>query len=164
MAALMCSEGARLLTDDLLRTDFSTGQPRCYLGSVENRLRFVPSELGLANSGQGVPRTVDERVLHRPAAGTELCPLVGVVSPVPDRSASQLDLVRLDAGTAVMELTANLNVRGWRDVSRQRAAFVYVSRFAAVVPVYRARIPWGPPFRPDVTRALMEQTGLAVAR
>ena len=42
-----------------------------------------------------------------------------------------------------MELTANLNVRGWRDVSRQRAAFAYVSRFAAVVPVYRARIPGG---------------------
>ena len=58
MAALMCSEGARLLTDDLLRTDFSTGQPVA---------TWVPSRTGSASCPASSVSPIPARVCRGPS-------------------------------------------------------------------------------------------------
>jgi hypothetical protein len=163
LAAIACSLGASLVTDDLLRVDLAEGQSRCYLGSGENRLRREAVELGAFYAEARTSTSVDGRTLLRPPMSeVELCPLSAVVLPRPDRRATHLELTRLDSGAAVMEVSDCLRARGWHTIEMRRALFVRTSRFVAMTPIYLARLPWGPPFNTDDVTALLQKVRLSV--
>jgi len=161
IAAIACSLGARLVTDDVLRLDFNARTPRCYLGSVENRLRRDASELSELYADVPTTTSVDGRVLLRPTPSeAELCPLVAVVTPLVDREEKTVHVLPLEGAAAVMELTRCLRVQGWVDTAVSQAAFLAISRLAGSTPLYRARLPWGPPFDSGPVALLLQQVGL----
>ena len=161
LAAMACATGAKLVTDDLLRLDLSTPTARCYLGSLENRLRWKPSELSPAYSATVTALSVDGRRLLRPVPSeAELAPLVAIVAPLPDRTAEKLDIVRLDPAPSVMQLNRCLRTPGWLDLAFRQKAFSQLSRIAELVPVYLARLPWGPPFDDTTVAALLDEVSL----
>jgi len=162
MATLFCAAGAGLLTDDLLRVT-PEHQPRCYLGATELRLRKASDELA---SGFSDPpssrRTGDGRDALRPRpADSELLPLAAIVVPQPDHHAPAPELERLGQMDALIALASHPRIHGWRDPVGQGQLFRFAGDIAAAVPVYRARVPWGPPFSPSIVPTLLEHLGLA---
>jgi hypothetical protein len=162
VAALVCSVGARLVTDDVLRVGTGPGVARCHLGAAGIRLRRPPGELSRAYAATPAPTTSDGRyLLEVPASERDLAPLNALVLPVPAREREELDLRALTGHRAVMELARALRVQGWRDAEVNRRTFLAITKLAATVPVLRALVPWGPPFDPAVSLRLLEETGLA---
>lgn len=161
VAALACSVGARLVTDDVLRVDLGSGAPRCYLGAARSRLRRPAGELSPTYARASVPTSSDGRyLLEAPASELELAPLSALVLPVPARDRDELALRAVTGHRAVLELARALRVQGWRDEAVNRQMFLAITRLAATVPLLRALVPWGPPFDPAVSLRLLEQTGL----
>jgi hypothetical protein len=160
MATLFCAAGGRLITDDVLRLT-PGDQPRCYLGAGELRLRKGSEEL--AESFADPPssrRTGDGRDALQPAlAETELLPLTAIVIPWPDREASTPVVERLGPVEALMTLMSFPRIIGWKHGPTQALQFQRMGDVAAAVPVYSARVPWGPPFPADLAPTLLESIG-----
>ena len=57
-------------------------------------------------------------------------------------------------------MTRCLRAQGWRAPALRMAAFQAAARLAREVPLYRARLPWGPPFDSGAVTALMSEVGL----
>lgn len=151
-AALLCAAGRPLVTDDVLVIDLADGVPRCGPGGAELRLR--PQQAHLADAfGPDAQRreTADERIAVRPPAAPSAAPeLAAVVVPTPTREEPRVRLERLDVPTATSELIAAPRIEGWRRPADVRRVFDQAVDVAARVPVFRAVIPWGPPFPPGV--------------
>jgi hypothetical protein len=162
MATLSCAAGGHLITDDVLR--LTTGvPPRCYLGPDEIRLRAWATELTSAFSEPlGQRRTGDGRdAVQVPLGAPELLPLAAVVVPLPDRAATEVVLKRLDPMNSLVALLSFPRILGWVEPLTQAQQFKLLSDISGRVPVYQARIPWGPPFPDGVVRDLLEGTGAA---
>ena len=148
LGALLCERGARLVTDDVLRLDLTGPAIRCWLGTVENRLRPQARDL----AGQGAQQSVDGRVLFRPTpSDCSLSDMAAVVIPTPRRDIRSLEVRRLPGSEAVLALTRRPRIAGWVNAEQHRAMFLALTRLVAQVPVYDVAVPWGPPF--DVTVA-----------
>jgi hypothetical protein len=65
---------------------------------------------------------------------------------------------------AVQELLSYPRLTRWEDSEQIGTLFRLTADVAAAVPVYRATIPWGPPFRPGLPEELFERVGLGLAR
>ncbi|MGH8900630.1 MAG: hypothetical protein ACRDYA_02875 [Egibacteraceae bacterium] len=158
LAALLCAAGASLLTDDVLRVDVG-GAPSCAQGATELRLRpQAESLVGLFNGQARTARTADGRLaLRLRSAPAEEVPLAAIVIPYPCRTSVSLDMVEVTPADAVCRLVRFPRVLGWRHpavLARQLDALV---RLATRVPLVEARIPWGPPFRVEVARQLLDR-------
>ena len=92
--------------------------------------------------------------------GKLITALVGIVLPLPDRSAEQLELERVTGADCAVQLMGCFRALGWLSPSFQQAAFEAAAHLARQVPVYRARLPWGPPFDPAVVAELLRRAGL----
>lgn len=163
MAALCCARGTSLVTDDLLRPyTGQDGQMWCYSGSDENRLRRDATDLLPAESrGTDTRRTEDGRFVWRPkAAACSPTLLTAIVLPVPDRASEKLGLELLPTPVALMELTRRPRLLGWTDSVGVSARFTNLAEVARLVPVFRAEVPWGPPFDVAILDDLLARTGL----
>lgn len=160
LAALACARGARFVTDDVLRPQFGTnGAVYCWPGVTENRLRRDVADLSADHAGALTRTSVDGRAVWRPPASTSgRCPLHAVVLPRPVRDGHRLDLQPLPPGEAVLELTRRPRILGWIDETVRAETFANLARLARAVPVYRAGVPWGPPFDPAVIDELLALT------
>jgi hypothetical protein len=165
LAALLCSAGARLLADDALRVDVADGRATCYPGSRRLRLRTAAAPLAHAMDGAALTETADGRTAVRPAALADRpLPLRALVLPEPSRQALRVDVRRLGPVEAVQELLSYPRLTRWEDSEQIGTLFRLTADVAAAVPVYRATIPWGPPFRPGLPEELFERVGLGLAR
>lgn len=146
-AALLCAAGARLVSEDVLAVDLEPGGPRCRPGSTELRLRPAASGLAQPSWVRARRPLVDGRLAVR-AETTPLqqVPLRAVVFPRPDRSATVAELTRVRPAEAALWLAAVPRIcwSDWPEATRR--AFLHSSRLATEVPVFAARIPWGPPW------------------
>lgn len=160
LAALACARGARFVTDDLLRPRYGdNGAVRCWPGATENRLRRDVADLSGDYAGVDTWTSVDGRVVWSPPPSTrESSRLRAIVLPHPVRDEGRADVYPLTPGEAVLELTRRPRILGWIDEAVQVQTFANLSRLARAVPVYRARVPWGPPFDPVVVDALLDLT------
>lgn len=159
MATLMCSDGARLVTDDVLRVDTAgAGRPTVHLGATGLRLRKGADSLAsLFPDAPAQRRSADLRhVLSPRSDAPDLLPLAAVVVPAPDRGITELALERLAPKDALFDLLSFPRLLGWRDPVVLREHLGHLSALVAQVPVFRAQVPWGPPFSPDVAPALRE--------
>lgn len=162
MATLMCADGARLVTDDVLRLDLTRPRPRCYLGATALRLRKAAGDLAdLFPAPPGRRLTGDGRdALTVAASSQELLPLSALVVPVPQHGAgpAQPELVQLEKKRALLTLLQFPRLVGWEDPAALDRQLGELAAVVDAVPVYLARLPWGPPFSGtlagDVTAAL----------
>lgn len=152
MAALMCVDGADLITDDVLRVE--PGPPAtCIGGAPELRLREKAVSIARAQPTTAVRATADERLAFAPpVTDVRPRPLTAIVIPSPSRTAAQVEGEVIEPSRALFALLAFPRVHGWRDKAVLAREFATLSQLVNQVPVIEATIPWGPPFDPDIAR------------
>lgn len=161
LAAFLCASGATLLTDDVLRLEPEAQRPRCFRGGFEVRLRPGAAALAEEFPAAACTRTVDDRVALRiESDSTSRPPLHAIVIPLPARDAKALRLERLPPTEALYNLIRYPRVLGLQATELVRSQFQALARVAQTVPVYRATIPWGPPFDRGLASALRDGVGL----
>lgn len=163
LAALCCGAGAALITDDTLRVCCEKVTAWCYPGTSDIRLRAGAAVLAEGFASEWVYPTVDERTAVRTARADSKFPLAAIVIPQPCRTASEVELTRLSSGEAILHLHGHSRTLGWLDHGVIKAQFEVLSRIGQRVPVFKAEIPWGPPFSEKIADALFEQLGLALS-
>lgn len=159
LATVMCLDGARLVTDDVLVVD--AGPPITVVGGA-TELRLRAAAAPLADLRRDAPRrvTADQRTaLALDASPPGPMPLAAIVVPSPSRTVTEIEIARLDASTALAVLLASPRVHGWRRPDVLQRDFGLQGDIVDRVPIHAARIPWGPPFDPAIARAL---SGLVV--
>jgi hypothetical protein len=158
LAALLCANGARLVSDDLLRVDADGGRPRCYAGTTQIRLRPKAAELAAEFPPNAREPTADGRIGVTPLqAEGRTFDLDAVLIPLPSRMDEQLGIRRLPKKEALVALLRYPRVLGWEENAPIRRHFEVCAQIAERVAVYEATIPWGPPFAPDLSQALIEE-------
>ena len=167
MATLTCATGARLITDDVLRLDLNADQPRCHLGGTALRLRKAATDLSaLFGSAPAHRVTGDGRdALTMAPAVQDLLPLAAIVIPAPQHDAglTRPEVVRLEAKQALLALLQFPRIVGWEDAGVLGRQLQELGVIVEHVPVYVARLPWGPPFSPSLASDLLADLQLASA-
>jgi hypothetical protein len=154
VAALLCLAGAELVTDDVLVVD-PNPPVTCIGGAPELRLRDGAAALAESQPDATARVTADDRLAVAPlSAPAEPLPLAAIVVPAPSRAATDVEIHRLPASTAVFWLLAFPRVHGWCRPDVLSRDFAAISRIANAIPIYDVTIPWGPPFDPRVAQAL----------
>ena len=164
LAAVFCAAGARLVADDALRVDVSGSSATCFPGSRRLRLRAASAPLGHAIEEAALSETVDGRTAVRPAGVVdEPLTLRAVLIPEPSREAERLEVQRLRPTEAVQELLSYPRLARWQTPEQIGRLFQLTTDVAAAVPVYRALVPWGPPFPPGLAEELFASAGFETA-
>ncbi|MCC2593749.1 hypothetical protein LKO27_10065 [Tessaracoccus sp. OS52] len=164
-ATLLCADGAKLITDDLLRLDLTRTPPTCSLGATELRLRKSAGELSdRFKTAPGRRTTGDARhALAAHPSNTDDLPLKAIVVPVPDRSGRTVAAIeRPDSMTAFLLLSRFPRLLGWEDEEILKRHFQQLGDIIEKVPVFVARLPWGPPFPDDVAASIRTAVGVGV--
>jgi len=157
LAGLACRDGARFVTDDLLRLD-DAPHPSWVGCAAELRLRSNAATIGDAIVGVADHRmTIDERLAVRPPMTTQSAGKIGaVVIPAPSRTQHTLSLQRVPAVDATLVLIGYSRMQ-WTMGDMLSAQFDGVTRLANTVPILVARVPWGPPFQDGLGRQLVRE-------
>lgn len=161
MATLFCAAGGRLVTDDVLRVTQGPG-PRCYLGPQELRLRAWADELTADFSERpDISPTGDGRsAVRAQPSQEELLPLSTIIIPLPDRQSPVPIVKRLPPGEALLALIRFPRIVGWQDGPSHGQLFRVMADLNQAVPVYTARVPWGPPFPVRLAQELLSDLSL----
>lgn len=153
LAALLCANGADLVTDDVLVVS-ANGHVTCVGAASELRLRSAAAEL--ARGAGSVRTTADDRTAFEPAVvRIDSLPLAAVVLPEPSRTARNPSIEHVRGGERLVAVLRCPRLFGWSDptvLSRDLSVLGAVTDRTDVV---RAVIPWGPPFSDDVTDSLL---------
>jgi hypothetical protein len=162
LAALLCAEGARLVADDVLRVDATGSGAVCYPGTRGLRLRPAASSLRGGIEAAAVEETADgrTRVLPTRRVDTPLT-LHAALVPEPSRETSSLDVRRLGVMEGLQELLRHPRLAAWRAPEPIARLFELTGDVAGALPVYRATVPWGPPFPPGLAEELLASVGFA---
>jgi hypothetical protein len=156
IAALLCTAGARLVADDVLRVDATDSGPVCFPGTRGLRLRPAASSLGGGIEGATVRKTTDGRIAVIPARLADApLTLAGALVPEPSREAARLEARRLGAMEGLQELLRHPRLTMWRAPEPIGKLFELTAEIAESLPLYRARIPWGPPFPAGLAEELL---------
>lgn len=164
-ATLMCADGASVITDDLLRLDLSHTPPLCFLGATELRLRKAAGDLSEHfDSAPGRRLTGDDRdALAVPRATVESLPLRAIVIPGPEQNSERTrpEIQRLDPMRAFLLLSQFPRLLGWEDPAILQRQFQQLGTITERVPIYVARLPWGPPFPEGLAAEVRTAVGLS---
>jgi hypothetical protein len=165
LAALLCAQGARLVADDVLRVDATRAGAVCYPGTRGLRLRPAARSLRGGIEAAAVEETADgrTRVLPTRRVDTPLR-LHAALVPEPSRETRSLDVWRLGAMEGLQELLRHPRLAAWRAPEPIARLFELTGDVAAALPVYRARVPWGPPFPPGLAEELLASVGFDAER
>lgn len=155
MATLMCADGATLVTDDVLRIDDDL---TVRLGATGLRLRKGADtlvDLFGSSAAPGRRLSADDRQVLSPTPSTvDRLPLAALVVPYPDRRLRHVRVERRDPKDALFDLLAFPRLLGWQDPTVLGDQLAHLARLVGQVPVYGARVPWGPPFAPGTVSEL----------
>jgi hypothetical protein len=166
LAALLCVDGAALVTDDVLVVD--PGPPVTCLGGASGlRLRSAAAVIAQARPELPSRLTADDRLAFSPiSAPLRPLPLSAIVIPAPSRTATEVSVRRVPPSNALFALLSFPRVHGWRQSDVLSRDFATLSQIVNLIPVLDVAIPWGPPFSATVVRslsALATGTGLSTA-
>ena len=155
VAALLCIAGAELVTDDVLTVD--PGPPvMCTGGASELRLRQAAAGIAQGRPGTATRTTADDRVaLAIETAPQRPLPVAAIVIPSPSRTATSVEFKQLEPSTALFALLSFPRVHGWQRSDVLTRDFSALADIVNRVPIYDVTIPWGPPFDPEVGKALL---------
>lgn len=160
LATLCCAAGHALVSDDVLRCEINQERTATvWPGATETRLRKAALDLqGLFRAHPASRLTGDGRTaITAPEAGPGPVPLAACVVPLPNRSRTEPEVRRLAPMEALLSLIRFPRVLGWTDQASSARQFDRLAELVQCVPVYEARLPWGPPFRPTLVPDLLEQ-------
>jgi hypothetical protein len=161
LAALLCATGARLLSDDALRVDPSGGNSVCFPGTNAIRLTPNAAALGERIDGADLRPTVDGRItVVPPGAAESPMEVASVLIPTPTDVTRELEVERLRGADALVELMRYPRIGGWRAREQVRRLFELSAELADSVAVFRATVPWGPPFQSGLATRLLSAVGL----
>jgi hypothetical protein len=162
LAALMCGHGARLVSDDVLRVDVTSERPMCFYGGRVLRLRPEAAQAGCGVGGSMMVKTPDARVGIVPGGhiGRSPLPLAAMLVPSPSRTAPELAIERLAGREGLLEVLRYPRIFGWLEAEPIRSNFDRAAVLASAVSIYRATVPWGPPFPPRLSEQLLTGIGL----
>lgn len=168
LAALMCTAGARVVTDDVLPVA-PGAVPMVHPGATELRLRpgaeALAAELSTGSFRQRLSAD-DRQVLGLEGAPGAALPLAALVIPRPNRQ-DRLEVEVLEGKSALFAVMTFPRLMGWQDQAVQMRTFVHASALVRTVPVLVAHIPWGPPFLaetvPMIRSAVLRHTGYLAA-
>jgi hypothetical protein len=142
LAALLCSHGARLVTDDALRFATAGRRVRCWTGPGPLRLRSVPDVLtdaGLRPLGV----SADERtVIGTPRTRRRKLDLAAFVVPKLTREAEAIEVTRLGTHRGLVELIRFPRILGWEAAEPSRQFLVDLAAAVERVPVVELVVPW----------------------
>jgi hypothetical protein len=133
----------------------------CFPGT--NRIRLTPNAAVLEEEipGTDARTTVDGRTSVRPPRAIESSlELATVLLPSPSSEARELEVERLRGTDVLVELLRHPQLTGWRDAGPIRRLFELTAGLAESVAVFRATVPWGPPFQPGLALRLLSAVGL----
>jgi hypothetical protein len=165
LAALLCAEGARLVADDVLRVDATGAGAVCYPGTRGLRLRPAATSLRRGIEAAAVEETADGRTRVLPTRRVEApLKLHAALVPEPSRETRSLEVRRLGAMEGLHELLRHPRLAAWRTPEPIARLFELTGDIAAALPVYRATVPWGPPFPPGLADELLASVGLDAER
>jgi hypothetical protein len=158
MAALLCSAGGKLITDDVLRVETPGSDPQVRLGATELRLRKGADTLvERFPVGPGRRTSADLRqVLRLGGEAADRLPLSGIVIPQPSPGLDRLVIEAMPAKEALFAVLSFPRLVGWHDPAVVQNQFAATSELLSRVPVVIARVPWGPPFQPDIPANLVD--------
>jgi hypothetical protein len=160
LAAVLCAVGARLVTDDALRCDAGDDGVTCFPGSVILRLRPEAARIADRIEGAILSETADGRMSVTPSLPVDKpLQLAAVVVPTPSRDAPNLEIERLDAMEGLIEAIRFPRLIGWRDPEVIGRTFELTAPVATSAPIFRATVPWGPPFPRDLAQRLLAAVG-----
>jgi len=166
LAALCCAAGAQVVADDLLRLTWDADEAWWIGGTSELRLR--PGAWSLLEEslhGADARATADGRqAVAPPAAELATGRLDLILVPQLDRSATAVTVAEVPKRDALVLLSQFPRLQGWRDPARVGAQFAAMAAIARTVPVWRATVPWGPPFDPRIGRQLLDHALAAHGR
>jgi hypothetical protein len=165
VATMLCVEGAPLVTDDVLPVEFVASgeagdveQVRVHRSGHELRLRLKAESLAARfGSTMRARRTSDDRYAIEPGrTGIEELRLALIVVPMPERKLIDVRSRPLSQAEAALMLGRCDRVEGWNLPSMLAKHFVDVTRIVRSVPVIEIAVPWGPPFRQEVAKQMLE--------
>jgi hypothetical protein len=157
VATLMSATGHALVSDDVLRVDASTSDEMLvWPGSVETRLREKAASLAeMFASASSARTTSDGRLAVRAPRVIEApVPLGAVIIPLPTRDISSVEATRVTGAAAHLQLIGHPRVLGWCEPSGLDRQFELLADLVDRVPVFRVKIPWGPPFSLSVAEQI----------
>jgi hypothetical protein len=162
LAALLCSEGASLIADDVLVIDLGTaGVTRARRFGTELRVRSDARSI-VDRFPAATPRrsTVDQRIALQPTPSPEDGrPLSALVLPRPLPGAPDVQTRRLGAGEAALMLGASQRIEGWRQPATLRRQFEDISEIVDRTPVIELTLPWGPPYPSGFLAPILQACG-----
>jgi hypothetical protein len=160
LGALLCAAGARLVADDALRVDATGSGVVCFPGSRGLRLRKAAASLGREIEGTAV-ETADGRTKVVPSRRVDSpLELGAALVPVPSHEATRLELRRLSTAEGLRELIRYPRLAAWRASEPIGRLFELTAEVAPALPVYRGRVPWGPPFPSGLADEILASVGL----
>jgi hypothetical protein len=163
MAGLATVAGAQLLTDDVLRVDPFGETVWCYPGTTEVRLRRGADEI--AGEDARTRPTADGRTaLSGEPVTADAVELGAIVVPFADPSRTEILAEREPGVKALLLLSAFPRLAGWTDPETASLQFDALAAMVDKVPVWRTKLPWGPPFDPALVHDLTEAIGLLPSR
>lgn len=161
LTALLCAAGARLVSDDTLRIDPSSGGAVCFPGTNRIRLAHNAKALGGEVHGADLRTTVDGRTSVLPPRVVESSvELASVLFPSPSSEARELEIELLHGSDGLVELLRCPRLAGWRATEPVVRLFELSAGVADSVAAFRATVPWGPPFQPGLAMRLLSAVGL----
>lgn len=161
LAALFCANGARLVTDDVLRLDFEGDHVNCFVGTPELRLRPSAEELVSYFPEAPCRVTVDHRKAIRLGSGAlKKSRLNAIIIPRPSRTVQTLSLKRLSTSQAFFSLNRYACIQGWRAKKPLCQQFNTFARLSKSLPVYEVEVPWGPPFDLKIPAGILTGVGM----
>jgi hypothetical protein len=144
IAAALCAEGGKLVSDDTLRVEVIDGTLSCYAGGTRIRLR--PNARWLADSFAPLStrETVDGRLsLAPPTIDVAYVPLDALLVPTLVEHSAEQSLRRLSGQEALLMLLRNPRVAPWRTDDPIRRHFGVCAQIADRLPVFEVSVPWG---------------------
>ena len=163
LATLLCSAGANLITDDVLRIKREGEEFHCHWGTGELRLR--PNAVSLAEKFPPIraSRSADGRATLLLAPREQRLPrLRAILIPHPSREQRELEAERLTMVQAAFHLNSYPRVYGWQVDGPRRCQFALFARLAETVPVLRVKVPWGPPFAAELPASIFDIAGMSL--
>ena len=163
LATLLCSAGASLVTDDVLRLKQEAGEFHCHWGTGELRLRPNAAPLTDLFPPANANRSADGRATLLLAPREQMLPrLRAILIPQPSREQRELESERLTLVQASFHLNGFPRVYGWQMDEPRRRQFAMFARLAEAVPVFRVKVPWGPPFAAELPVRILAAAGMTL--
>lgn len=164
LAALLCANGGRFITDDLLRLQANGTDFCCFPGTGQIRLHKDIAESFVEGFSAVVSTETlpDARIGVKIADDSSMPPLAGIVIPYPSPDCKELKLERLSRSMALLYLMAFPRVQWLQERKYLQRRLDFFGCLTTSIPIFKAEIPWRLPFSEELVHSLLRGVGITL--